>query len=250
MNPKNRIELSDPRAISVVALYIEGKSLSMCSAATGLSISTARRIAIAAGALRSTADAIRLAASQGRMGSGLRGKTWVCSDETRRRMSVSGLRRGESTVSAKRLQLSGQRFARLVVVGKEAVLIGDRLAWACRCDCGADAIITTQRLRNGTTRSCGCMCQEQSLRNIPSNARPVNYERTTSQGYVEVKTETGFRRKHIVVMERRLGRSLLPGEVVHHIDKDKTNNEDANLALMTHAEHTIHHNHERGRRNA
>jgi hypothetical protein len=49
---------------------------------------------------------------------------------------------------------------------------------------------------------------------------------------------------HVVKMEARLGRSLLPDEVVHHIDGDKTNNEDKNLALVTRAGHTRLHRRE------
>ena len=38
---------------------------------------------------------------------------------------------------------------------------------------------------------------------------------------------------HQVVMETWLGRPLVDGEAVHHIDGDKTNNDIDNLALMT-----------------
>ena len=42
---------------------------------------------------------------------------------------------------------------------------------------------------------------------------------------------------HVVIMEARLGRKLLSDEVVHHIDRDKTNYNDNNLALVTNAGH-------------
>ncbi len=42
---------------------------------------------------------------------------------------------------------------------------------------------------------------------------------------------------HAVIMEERLGRRLLPKEVVHHVDGDKTNNNIDNLALMTQSGH-------------
>lgn len=49
----------------------------------------------------------------------------------------------------------------------------------------------------------------------------------------------GYRslREHVYVMECHLQRRLLPGEVVHHIDGDKTNNSLENLFLTTVAEH-------------
>lgn len=46
---------------------------------------------------------------------------------------------------------------------------------------------------------------------------------------------------HVVKMEQRLGRHLRPDEVVHHIDGNRTNNEDDNLALMTRSGHNRHH---------
>ena len=49
----------------------------------------------------------------------------------------------------------------------------------------------------------------------------------------------GYRciREHIFVMENYLKRGLKKGEVVHHIDGDKTNNKLDNLYLTTVAEH-------------
>lgn len=47
----------------------------------------------------------------------------------------------------------------------------------------------------------------------------------------------GFIREHIYVMECHLGRKLEKGEIVHHIDGDKRNNNIENLFLTTPAEH-------------
>lgn len=51
-------------------------------------------------------------------------------------------------------------------------------------------------------------------------------------------TKDGRVREHRLVMERRLGRYLLPGEVVHHMDDDRQNNALENLELFsTNADH-------------
>ena len=42
---------------------------------------------------------------------------------------------------------------------------------------------------------------------------------------------------HRKVMETKLGRPLQPGEVVHHIDKNKRNNDPSNLTVMSRSEH-------------
>ena len=50
------------------------------------------------------------------------------------------------------------------------------------------------------------------------------------------------RHAHRVVMERKLGRKLKPGEIVHHIDGDKRNNDPDNLMLFPSvAEHSRYH---------
>lgn len=43
---------------------------------------------------------------------------------------------------------------------------------------------------------------------------------------------------HRRIMELKLGRFLTQDEVVHHIDKDPSNNKPSNLVIMTRAEHS------------
>ena len=57
--------------------------------------------------------------------------------------------------STRKLDLAGQRFGKLTVLAP-AENIGTRTAWLCRCDCGTEITVTTQRLRNGQCTSCGC----------------------------------------------------------------------------------------------
>ncbi len=46
---------------------------------------------------------------------------------------------------------------------------------------------------------------------------------------------------HRVLMENKLGRSLLHNEDVHHIDEVKTNNDINNLEVLTKSEHAKRH---------
>lgn len=59
------------------------------------------------------------------------------------------------THSRRKLDLTGQRYGKLVVIGP-AENIGTRTAWLCRCDCGQETVIRSNRLRSGHTSSCGC----------------------------------------------------------------------------------------------
>ena len=58
----------------------------------------------------------------------------------------------------------------------------------------------------------------------------------------EAKKYHGYIPEHRLVMEKMIGRRLLPGEVVHHKDGDKTNNDPSNLELFaSNGEHTHSH---------
>jgi hypothetical protein len=51
----------------------------------------------------------------------------------------------------------------------------------------------------------------------------------------------GFVPQHRLVAEDKIGRRLLPNETVHHEDEIKTNNDPANLKVMTQTEHRRYH---------
>lgn len=68
------------------------------------------------------------------------------------------------------IDLTGQRFGRLVVIEqiKTTVESNSRAAvWSCMCDCGNIVKASGRRLRQGTTKSCGCLRKDAiSQRNL------------------------------------------------------------------------------------
>lgn len=53
----------------------------------------------------------------------------------------------------------------------------------------------------------------------------------TDDGYVRIVVNGKFVSEHRHVMEQVLGRKLVKGESVHHVDGDRTNNDPDNLEL-------------------
>lgn len=57
-------------------------------------------------------------------------------------------------------------------------------------------------------------------------------------GYIEITMgKNKGRMQHVVIVEQIIGRRLYSNECVHHIDHDKSNNDESNLKLMTRSEH-------------
>lgn len=56
-------------------------------------------------------------------------------------------------------------------------------------------------------------------------------------GRLWIKHNTGRQRYHRYIMEKYLGRKLLPNEIVHHKDGDKMNNDLDNLKIMSQSKH-------------
>jgi hypothetical protein len=57
---------------------------------------------------------------------------------------------------AKLVDISGERFGRLVVIAKSPVKRSSGAMWDCVCDCGREAQVDSLKLRKGLTVSCGC----------------------------------------------------------------------------------------------
>lgn len=58
------------------------------------------------------------------------------------------------------IDLSGQRFGRLLVLDRAENGKNRKVRWNCLCDCGARIIARGGNLRTGHSKSCGCLQKE------------------------------------------------------------------------------------------
>ncbi len=86
----------------------------------------------------------------------------------------------------KRLDLTDDRYGRLTVL-KESVSIGYNRRWLCMCDCGNSLIVHQKNLRNGNTKSCGCL-------------------RLSRLKKAKTKDLTGKNYSHLIVIKRLTGK--------------------------------------------
>lgn len=59
--------------------------------------------------------------------------------------------------SPRLIDLTGQRFDFLTVIGRGENNRHGQARWRCRCVCGRETLVATGKLKSGRTISCGCM---------------------------------------------------------------------------------------------
>jgi hypothetical protein len=61
---------------------------------------------------------------------------------------------------------TGQRFGRLVVIGRSENQITTggsiKTSWLCQCDCGNQLVVKGNSLATGNTKSCGCYARQRA----------------------------------------------------------------------------------------
>lgn len=63
----------------------------------------------------------------------------------------------ESRYGRRFVDLTGQRFGKLTVIGFHSMDKRNHALWNCVCDCGNNFIARSYGLRNGDIKSCGCL---------------------------------------------------------------------------------------------
>lgn len=89
-----------------------------------------------------------------------------------------------------------------------------------------------QRQLRGKRLYCSAYCKNHRLGILASNWKGGRRAYPSKQGYIMVSLGSGQRApEHRLVMEQRLGRKLLKGEVVHHVNGNPADNRVENLVV-------------------
>lgn len=67
-------------------------------------------------------------------------------------------------IVGKKLNLIGKRFGRLLVLKESMLHKRGKIFWECICDCGNKTTVVGVSLKNGNTKSCGCLCKEKLIK--------------------------------------------------------------------------------------
>lgn len=64
---------------------------------------------------------------------------------------------GEGASGIKIEELSGQKFGKLTVLNYHSKDLCGKSKWLCKCGCGNKKVIVSSSLKDGKTKSCGCL---------------------------------------------------------------------------------------------
>ena len=67
----------------------------------------------------------------------------------------------------------GNRYGRLTVIRYDHTDKRQGAYWLCACDCGCTSVVKGNRLRNGKTKSCGCLKRE-AQENLGENTKEIS----------------------------------------------------------------------------
>ncbi len=132
------------------------------------------------------------------------------------------------------------------------VLENNKTVYNCKCGNCGNKYKTNSKYY---TRFCGVECCKQfytKLKDLNYKTNDVDKLLTTKpskEDYIKAYKpghkycwSGGQILEHRIIAEQKIGRQLEPNEVVHHIDKDITNNDPDNLMIFANiSEHTKYH---------
>jgi len=135
-----------------------------------------------------------------------------------------------------RIDLTGKRFGRLLVLSREeekSVQMG-RSYFLCRCDCSKEKVVGSNSLRSNLVKSCGCWKRdkliEQNLsgKNHPAYFHGFDYKRAKFRKAINLRDKVcQYKGEHKGRLE------------AHHLDGDGDNHSLGNGTLLCCHHHKI-----------
>ena len=165
------------------------------------------------------------------------------------------------------IDLTGKRFGRLLVISKFKDKKYNKIQWKCQCDCGNTCIVLGSSLRNGLTKSCGCLHKDIVRQNMSKNKKQNTYDLTNSYGIMydthmnkilfDIEDYNIIKDYYWTLNERRYVISFSKGKrtllhrlimnapnnmVVDHINHNVTDNRKCNLRICSQKNNTWNRN--------
>jgi len=82
--------------------------------------------------------------------------------------------------------MTGQKFARLTALREHGRTHDGKATWVCLCECGKETVAIGKNVRNGNTKSCGCLRAERGTQNATHGHKRVGKTSPTYMSWMRM----------------------------------------------------------------
>ena len=153
----------------------------------------------------------------------------------------------------KLIDLTGNRYGKLTVIKRDFShkVKNKRTFWLCRCDCGNTKIVDGQKLKAGTTKSCGCTQYKYDF-NETREIGDVLYIKAGDREVIIDKEDlskiypnrvcvngSGYALCHRNRLVHRMIIDCPKGFMIDHINHNPLDNRKCNLRIVSNSENQL-----------